>query len=1190
MGDVTADLKTRYSVFVPKPLARINLGDWQRREGTVQSPKFGYAGVSIQTEKDMFVDVWKATYVQARGGFTVQTTDWFNCAQKALFLATADSATLGADGVMTIAAGAGQAPTWTLDHGDAMEVYPYNSLQLHYRVEEVQNSLFEFFRGRREKDYPADSTTFGQQLLEGLYRKDPSFNSAKKTGLLAAVNPFSDKGSNPRGQSGAKESEAESKLHGGFEPIAEASWQALYGNKQFKLGAKDSTAEGKRPAPVDIFGSLDDIRGNPSQVGYTFEDVVGDGADGEKTEKQLRYGFSSYFSRFDPYALINPDHPDLNNPKRPLYTAVMRALARVHNGSVRLKRTVDVMYKIGSLLKDNAISKLVITGWGAVDASFQAIKAARGQYEVWEAVHLGSRGNLRDQFIDERESGVDKRGAARDKLLYDWTPKTTTKAAVRSKAPEKDFASGETKGFGLDALLVPVPNSSPPKVRLSVLHIKSNAAEFDLPTIEVDAATAAKIAGSAASGDAWVAQGADRTVSVKFDKEDWITVNIGNPTIMSASDAASQDQALAALSPPVAAHFVSDRNALLEAVRTAITNAVGARATVSSGALTFTSATVGVLSKVQLEANPPDTMRLLGLSKASATGTNPGAELTADALLAAWTAAAGSSPPWSGKVDITVEDGQLVFTSKVEGDGSFVEVSGSMASSFDFKGDFRGETDRDEVRELDVHRRRMDSFQKLDEELLKFPDDVAALVRPAVLLYKNAVGVVSKTVAAVKAIVKVFGLKLPQTKGAVGIVASKGISLGTPDRIVGAGGQGVVFIADGGTGLPDQAKYVVLEEIINRITGADLLAPFFAKPYARKDPKPTLGFRAYSDTSTDLIARNAANVLALGRVKDKSGNIVGAGIARVAASYAVEIAAQEKVVIGAREGNPAQAGTGLGRVEVLGNTIALGYSEIDTKEGTFGPADRGPNKGWPGEWHEPKGKNTHAKTESVLVHSTDQACIVVGKYMVQLRNTKNSPAIEAHAKAHVDRCKRELDALQKTLVDKQKEKAEEEEWEESADQVVVQRLTGEITDLTNVRIPAKTAEHVAAQQLLQNVQAGLEPTSDEGIVISMRDPDGIANNSLANHAWKSKPAIVLSDKGITITTKTSEADDASGARITLDADGISVAWNKKAGILVKNDSSIVISDGTNKATFGANKWDFAVGQVAFSNAQKITLG
>lgn len=1197
MGDVTADLKARYSIFVPKPLARINVGDWQKREGASQSPKFGYAGISIQTEKDMFVDIVKSTYLQARGGFTVQTTDWFNCAQKAVVLATSDNATFGADGVMTIAGGAGQAPTWTLDHGDAMEVYPYNSLQLHYRVEEVQNSLFEFFRGRREKDYPADSKSFGQKLLEGFYRKDPAFNSAKKGSFLAAINPFSDEGSNSRGQSGAKESETEAKLQGGFEPVAEAAWQMLYGNKQFKLGADAAADEGKRPAPADIFGSMDDIRGNPTSVGYTLSDVVGDGAAGAKTEKQLRYGFSSYFSRFDPYALVNPDHPDI---KAAAFPMLMVAVARLHNGTVRLKRTVDVMYKIGSLIKDNAISKLVVAAWGAVDASFQAIKSARGQYEVWESVHYGSRGNLRDQFVDERESGADKRGANFKKTAYDWTPKSTAKAAVRSKAPEKDYTTGEVLGFGLTPYLVPDTGSNPPTARLSGLHVKSNAAEFDMPPITVAAATAAKLAGSSAAGDAWTAQTSTRKVKVKFDKEDWITVDIGNPVLQSAADAATADSSAAT------PHFVADRTTAITNILNTIANCNGmaSRAVVANGAITFTSTTVGVLSKVQIQAEPPDTLRLLGIKKASASGTSSGAELTADTLLAAWVAAWNTAnppvapattsppPPWDGKVDITSEDGQLVFTSKTEGDGSFVQMSGTLTEPLAFLGDFRGESSRDEIRELDEHRRGMDSFQKLDEELLKAPDDAAALVRPAILLYKNAVGVVSKTVAAVKAAVKVLGLKLPQTKGAVGIVASKGISLGTPDRIVGAGGQGVVFIADGGTGIPDQAKYVVLEEIINRITGADLLAPFFAKPYTKKDPKPSLGFRAYSDTTTDLIARNAANVLALGRIKN-GNNIIGSGVARVAASYAVEVAAQEKVVIGARQAPGAPGdGTAPGRVEVLGHTIALGYSEVDTKEAAFGLDARTDakgvviNKGWPAEWRTPNSATPHAQTAAVLVHAADQACIVVGKYMVQLRASKQIAETEGKAaQGRIDTATQLLLDLAQETINLQGKMADigiaallSPEMDE------FDACQARITQIQTVDIPAATLAKANATA----EKMAIDALNDEGIIISMRDPAGATNYASTQWAHKAKPAISLTEDTITLTTKA--GDDATGARVTLDAEGISIVWNGKAGLRVKNDSSIHLTDGTNKAALTPNAWNVQAGQVAFSNAQKITLG
>lgn len=161
------DIKQRYSLYVPKPLSRINLGDWQRRD--LQTPKFGYAGVSVQTDASLFFDITKGTYIQAKGGFVAQTTDWLQCSKGAMYLSTSDSATMGADGLITLAAGAGHGPTFTLDHGDSMETYPYNPLSLHYRVEEVQNSLFEFFRGKRKKH---ETTPLTRKLTSWWFKRD----------------------------------------------------------------------------------------------------------------------------------------------------------------------------------------------------------------------------------------------------------------------------------------------------------------------------------------------------------------------------------------------------------------------------------------------------------------------------------------------------------------------------------------------------------------------------------------------------------------------------------------------------------------------------------------------------------------------------------------------------------------------------------------------------------------------------------------------------------------------------------------------------------------------------------------------------------------------------------------------------------------------------------------------------------
>jgi hypothetical protein len=72
-------------------------------------------------------------------------------------------------------------------------------------------------------------------------------------------------------------------------------------------------------------------------------------------------------------------------------------------------------------------------------------------------------------------------------------------------------------------------------------------------------------------------------------------------------------------------------------------------------------------------------------------------------------------------------------------------------------------------------------------------------------------------------------------------------------------------------------------------------------------------------------------------------------------------------------------------------------------------------------------------------------------------------------------------------------------------------------------------------------------------------------------------------------TKAGNAD-VPGARITLNEDGISIVVEGKAGLRITKQSEILLTDGTNKAKLAQGAWDFNVQQVAFNNAQKITLG
>ena len=48
---------------------------------------------------------------------------------------------------------------------------------------------------------------------------------------------------------------------------------------------------------------------------------------------------------------------------------VYKALAYINNATVTLKRTVDVMYKLANIARDNALMKMAVSTWGLVDAT-----------------------------------------------------------------------------------------------------------------------------------------------------------------------------------------------------------------------------------------------------------------------------------------------------------------------------------------------------------------------------------------------------------------------------------------------------------------------------------------------------------------------------------------------------------------------------------------------------------------------------------------------------------------------------------------------------------------------------------------------------------------------------------------------------------------------------------------------------
>ena len=407
--------------------------------------------------------------------------------------------------------------------------------------------------------------------------------------------------------------------------------------------------------------------------------------------------------------------------------------------------------------------------------------------------------------------------------------------------------------------------------------------------------------------------------------------------------------------------------------------------------------------------------------------------------------------------DVSVVDSALRITSDKEGDGSQIGVSGSLADAL-----FKTKHDK-VVAKISPDWEQIDSAGSLTAPIQQWigyvkglPGQIASVFQPLTDAASDLLQVMQGLEGAAEAVTGA-NLLLPPPPESVGIFGSQGITLGTHDRIVASGSHGMLFVVDGGSGEPDKGKQIPHIERIAKLAGG------FAPPLRAKK-KQSLGFRVYSDSVVDLNAGHGVQLLAMGRAKAKSkrpdGKMIGGvGVARVLGSYAAEIAAYEKVVISARsegDSTDTDAKTG-GRVELAGQTIAIGgvhNEEKDDQNDPYGPFDfehpdgvtehanfgispfeaeyaalsehlhlsaknRPPKiqDGWNKDpkylkrmakfaWPEQLRKE-HPATQRVHVHSSKEAVIVVGPYMVHI--DKDAGVKLGLRKANKDPATNELD-------------------------------------------------------------------------------------------------------------------------------------------------------------------------------------
>ncbi len=1092
MSDSVSDTNKRFEIFVPSPKARINMG----MPNTTNTGPFGYTGLSLQSDVHLFIDANKHTLFQTGQHFCGQVGgQWLQYSNSNMFLSCTKNMNVSADKRVTIAAGGGQGQITALDHGTFPRVVGYNSLDLHYRVDRVQVGLYEFFYGRRKRE---------------------AYTNPKLVALLnfgGVDTEYFDGG----GAKAKIEQQTKADLKGGFSTYATKSLRELYpvaAGKDREVGKHSQDI--KEPGdPVTIIDPL------------VHKKVLCSTKDASEPP-DITYGVSAYLQRFDPYARGNPANfsgiakgfvklrNGLSWMRR--FADVCTRYADLLTDNFLMKRAQAAMGAVDGLAKASShMYHLIEPTIGVFEGT--APNPFVDEYKSGLAARFGGsdpseEADAAERALETKQASVQSAGgpwdltqvnasttAASWTMKIDWdgggsksqtlnldqsssnpTPAVMSVTAATFAAATKAtlefdaeaFGDGETGGLAI------VVNGTERSVSFDHSNANTGSRLKDrIASVLPPSDVRVKRTGSTITIETR-ATGSDQTIEVIRDwAQDASSTSLTKFTFGDGKTAEGSDAETGSLvlwingSDVVALSLTSSNASTASKLRRTLRDALTGCSVTSSGPITITTDRKGSSASIEVLAqdgagteSTSSTLSKLGLSIGQQQqGGDPTRALDLHNVTAAQVLAVIDA---SG-VEATEVEGKIKLESKKKGNGSEIKVSGNLADAL-----WGDESKHEKIKVTDHARRRARSknfYKSLiswNHELQKLPEDVRNLTRPI----RNAVNdvVASMTAleqAAESAMEVVSGNLLPPPPPeAIGLIANDGITLGTQDRIVGAGGKGIVFVADGGSGDEDHQKFVPkVEQFVNVSLAFDPIDKKFAPAEPATKKPPSLGFRVLSDSTIDLMGTYSAQLLALGRAQVTPGadkrKFVGIGVARVAGSRAAEVAGFEKVIVSAR--NPGKAGdadgkTG-GRVELAGQTIAIGGVNLPKRDNKDDVTDFAAKDGfgiepavvqeiagaehlddkettslkkeldtysWPKTLRE-GGDTGHPNTKHVVVHAEKDTVIVVGPY-VALIDAKEGISIgtrEPSNKQLVDKIDKKKPNL--TMTDKKIEMTTKEE-------------------------------------------------------------------------------------------------------------------------------------------------------------------
>ncbi len=922
MSDNVIDTEKRFEILVPKPKTRINLG---KRNLTDTGP-FGYDGLSISTNADAFIGVDRSTLLQSELGLVVQASGSLrHFSTDPLVISSESDVTVGGKSRVILASGAGQGAIPSLSEGTTLRLPAYNELSLHYLVDGLQSSLFEFFNGRREQKI----TEFGL-LKKVKVRTFYSADGGRLSGAKASPLLNKDKAAHS----------------GGFLHAAARSWQVL------ENGVLESKLAAPTPAGVPWLAPLLE-----SGVARTDDQV-----------QKLEFGYTNYLHAFDPYALSEGSG----------------VLAKLNRLVVRLKRSFHVSLKYGELVADLPLIKNAIKGLEGVGKMGMA---------VWHGYHAASDsfpGLATFEFVSDSEGKVGEGGIADEYgagvgsavKQVQALAADSRKAEVTSEAPpsedgwtlERDtvytmsvaWAGGSAQeifrvspsGPGAASFtLTMTPLKAEAEAGTLVLELLSGSnapVRYEVPLTSANTATPLLLSDAISA----VVPGGRARVEVRSGKvhltaQDPYRVRLADEDAnvalldrLGLDDLSSEYMDKLVLEAPrLDATRETERltlyvdgtripidldpgTTLLEKLAgIANLNLLAAVSGLDDNTVTITTRSHTAASRVRAVFRTPS--RWTATPSRDERGLDACNErLTAADIVALLGRLDGAKAEAAG--------GALSVQAETKGKGSTVTVSGNLADlvfgSAAKTHTIEGDPGVKDMAGYDDFPSTMRTLAAWGIELEKLGAESRRLTRPLSEAIEDVLSAASAVESAAKSFAEMAGKEPPSPPETLGIFAPDGVTVGTPDRLLGTGGRGIVFISDGGSGRPDRAKFVLTEETVANIEAWS--ANFFKPADAlTADPRRSLGFRVLSDSAVDLAGTSYAQLAALGRgtAKDERADgrkDVGVGVARVLGSYAAEVAGYEKVVISAR--NPGKgkdkdkAGATGGRVELLGQRVVIG--------------------------------------------------------------------------------------------------------------------------------------------------------------------------------------------------------------------------------------------------------------------------